>query len=169
MERTLAAAWQELGPESPQGELLHGLLQDIRRRPEAWRDYRVRLAERQVCTEGYRGMGSAEAAVERYSTRLRTVGRSWSRRGLAGLVEAMAAAFTGLEKLVNAVHRTAEDTGLADRLQTLKKKAMDRTVARIEGELGKVRQAHFPALDVGTGASRGLTRIFRHVIDATPI
>ena len=169
LERTLAAAWQELGPESPQGELLRGLLQDLRRRPEAWRDYRVRLAERQVSTEGYRGMGSAEASVERYSARLRKVGRSWSVRGLAGLVEAMAAAFTGLEKLVNAVHRTSEDTGLADRLQTLKKKAIDRTVARIEEELGKVRQGHFPALDVGTGASGGLARIFRHVIDATPI
>jgi len=107
--------------------------------------------------------------VERYSARLRKVGRSWSRRGLAGLVEAMAAAFTGLEKLVNAVYQATGNTGVADRLPVLKNKAIDRTIARIEEELGKVRQGHFPALDVGTGASGGLARIFRHVIDATPI
>jgi len=114
LERILSVAWQEAGQDSFQRELVDGLLQDSRRRPEAWVDYRVRLAEHQVATECCRGMGSAEAAVERYSARLRKVGRSWSRRGLAGLVEAMAAAFTGLQRLVNAAHTTTEDTGLAD-------------------------------------------------------
>ncbi|MBE3519066.1 MAG: UPF0236 family protein [Firmicutes bacterium] len=50
--------------------------------PEAFRDYRVRLAEMGYDIRGMRGMGATESNVNKSSLRLKKRGQSWCPEGL---------------------------------------------------------------------------------------
>ncbi len=65
------------------------LLAAIREMPEAFRDYRVRLAEMGYDTRGMRGMGATESNVNKFSLRLKKRGQSWGPEGLKAMIHSM--------------------------------------------------------------------------------
>ncbi|MBB5173681.1 UPF0236 family transposase-like protein [Texcoconibacillus texcoconensis] len=56
--------------------------------PEALDDYRGKLKEKGMNTEGFRPMGSAEGTMSVFAKRLKN-GRSWSTRGLDKFIDVM--------------------------------------------------------------------------------
>lgn len=62
-------------------ERLDKLIAQLSQYPEALRDYRERLKEKGINTEGFRPMGSAEGTMSVFAKRLKN-GRSWSDDGL---------------------------------------------------------------------------------------
>ena len=65
------------------------LLEDLKDMPEAVVDYRLRLRAQGIPTEGLRGVGAAESQVDTFADRVKHRGRSWSRRGLAAMMEVL--------------------------------------------------------------------------------
>lgn len=71
-------------------ERLGELISQLSQYPEALRDYRERLEEKGIATEGFRPMGSAEGTMSVFSKRLKQ-GRSWSELGLKKMSDVMVA------------------------------------------------------------------------------
>jgi hypothetical protein len=138
------------------------LYNDLRTIPEAIRDYRVRLAERGVSVEGLRGLGAAESSVERYSRRLRKVGRSWSPKGLSAMLHVMAAYFQGaLRGAVQVVERMLSLPPLSE----ARIRAKQRAATTVGSRLDYVRSGHLPALERGRTATGGLSKLLRAIIN----
>ena len=76
----LNSAVGTLGDEKKE-EYLEKLINQLSQYPEALRDYRERLREKGIETEGFRPMGSAEGTMSVFAKRLKQ-GRSWSDNGL---------------------------------------------------------------------------------------
>jgi hypothetical protein len=142
---------------------LEALRNDLQTMPEATRDYRVRLREKGVNTDGMRGLGSAESAVERYSQRTRKCGRSWSETGLQAVLLAVRAYFKGT--LRGAVHVVEERLGLLP-LKQAQEVARTTAVEAVGRGLDAARHAHLPALECGTTGSGGLSKLFRSLASA---
>lgn len=142
---------------------LEQLRDDLQTIPESTRDYRVRLREMGVNTDGLRGLGSAESAVERYSQRTRKCGRSWSGTGLQAMLHALRAYFKGT--LRGAVQVVEERLGLLP-LQQAQQSARKAAVEAVGRGLDAARHAHLPALECGTTASGGLSKLFRAMTSA---
>lgn len=139
---------------------LRALIADLSSMPESLRDYRVRLSEAGTCPDGFRGLGAAEGAVERYSQRLRKVGRSWSEPGLRAMLHVMTAYFRGT--LHGAVHHLEELWGL-ESLQAAGEKARRTVVETVGRGVDAVRRAGFPALQLGSNATGGLCKVLRSI------
>src|SRR5699024_11383917 len=69
---------------------LEELINQLSQYPEALRDYRERLREKGINTEGFRPMGSAEGTMSVFAKRLKN-GRSWCDMGLEKMSDAMVA------------------------------------------------------------------------------
>jgi len=69
---------------------LEELISQLSQYPEALRDYRERLREKGIDTEGFRPMGSAEGTMSVFAKRLKQ-GRSWSDLGLQKMSDVMVA------------------------------------------------------------------------------
>jgi len=76
----LNSAVGTLGDEKKE-EYLEKLINQLSQYPEGLRDYRERLQEKGIATEGFRPMGSAEGTMSVFAKRLKQ-GRSWSDNGL---------------------------------------------------------------------------------------
>lgn len=148
----------EAEDDSGRRQALRNLLADLETIPESTRDYRVRLQERGVNVEGLRGLGAAEGAVERYSARLRKVGRSWSETGLMAMLHVMAAYFRGA--LQGAVQYVERQLGLQP-LQTAREKVRQRVVETVGRGIDAARHASMPILQAGRNASGGYSRTLR--------
>ncbi|WP_374713189.1 ISLre2 family transposase [Symbiobacterium terraclitae] len=144
--------------DSGRRQALRNLLADLKTIPESIRDYRVRLQERGVNVEGLRGLGAAEGAVERYSARLRKVGRSWSETGLMAMLHVMAAYFRGA--LQGAVQYVERQLGL-ESLQTAREKVRQRVAETVGRGIDGARHARMPILHVGRNASGGYSKALR--------
>lgn len=158
--RLLAVLGEAHGAETDKGrrEALRKLLADLKTIPESVRDYRARLQERGLHVEGLRGLGAAEGAVERYSARLRKVGRSWSETGLMAMLQVMAAYFRGV--LRGAVEYVERQLGL-DSLKAAREKVRQRVVETVGWGTEGARQARMPILQVGRNASGGYSKVLR--------
>jgi len=158
--RLLAVLEQACEAEGDSGrrKALRNLLADLKTIPESTRDYRVRLKERGVNVEGLRGLGAAEGAVERYSARLRKVGRSWSETGLQAMLHVMAAYFRGA--LRGAVRYVEEQLGF-DSLQAAREKVRQRVQETVGRGIDAARHASMPILRAGRNASGGYSRALR--------
>ena len=139
-------------------QALGKLLADLKTIPESTRDYRVRLQERGVNVEGLRGLGAAEGAVERYSARLRKVGRSWSETGLMAMLHVMAAYFRGV--LQGAVQYVERQLGL-ESLQAAREKVRHRVLETVSRGIDGALHARMPILQAGRNASGGYSRTLR--------
>ena len=148
----------EAEADSGRRKALRRLLADLKTVPESTRDYRVRLQERGVNVEGLRGLGAAEGAVERYSVRLRKVGRSWSETGLMAMLHVMAAYFCGA--LQGAVQYVERQLGL-ESLQTAREKVRQRVLETVGRGIDGARHARMPILHVGRNASGGYSKALR--------
>ena len=69
---------------------LEELISQLSQYPESLRDYRERLREKGIDTEGFRPMGSAEGTMSVFARRLKN-GRSWSDVGLRKISDIMVA------------------------------------------------------------------------------
>src|SRR5690625_1500267 len=67
---------------------LEELIAQLSQYPESLRDYRERLQEKGIDTEGFRPMGSAEGTMSVFAKRLKN-GRSWSDVGLRKISDIM--------------------------------------------------------------------------------
>lgn len=76
----LNSAVGTIGDEKKEAHL-EMLINQLSQYPEALRDYRERLQEKGIETEGFRPMGSAEGTMSVFAKRLKQ-GRSWSDNGL---------------------------------------------------------------------------------------
>lgn len=143
-----------------QRKRLRSLYNDLRSMPEAIVDYRWHLKRLGHCVEDCRGMGAAEGAVSRYSSRVRQVGRAWSATGLRAMLHMLAADFQGrLRQAVTAAERWA---GL-EPLRYLQQHAQHRAAAAVHAELTGARNAKVPTLAMGTTGSGGLSKLFRDI------
>ncbi|MBB5172822.1 ISLre2 family transposase [Texcoconibacillus texcoconensis] len=77
-------------------ERLEELINQLSQYPEALDDYREKLKEKGMNTEGFRPMGSAEGTMSVFAKRLKN-GRSWSTRGLDKFIDVMVALKDHLE------------------------------------------------------------------------
>ncbi|BAD40584.1 ISLre2-like element ISSyth3 family transposase [Symbiobacterium thermophilum] len=134
------------------------LLADLRTMPESIRDYRIRLQERGVNVEGLRGVGAAEGAVERYSARLRKVGRSWSESGLMAMLQVMAAYYRGA--LRGAVQYVERALGL-ESVNAAAEKVRHRVRETVGRGVDAARHARMPILNAGRNNSGGYSKTFR--------
>ncbi|MGM8365691.1 ISLre2 family transposase [Virgibacillus sp. W0181] len=85
----LNSAVGTIGHELKEGRL-EDLINQLSQYPEALRDYRERLREKGIDTEGFRPMGSAEGTMSVFAKRLKN-GRSWCDIGLEKMSDAMVA------------------------------------------------------------------------------
>ena len=141
------------------------LYRDLETMPEAIRDYRLQLQDRNIPVEGLQGMGATEGAVARFSARLRMQGRSWSQQGLGAMLQALVAWFAG--SLRSAV-RSAERLAGLEPLRQVRTHVKHRVIQAAANRLDWAHHAHFPALEVGRNASGGLSRVLRQVAYAVP-
>jgi hypothetical protein len=162
----LLAALQAAGNEEADPKRrreLRALAADLATIPEAIRDYRVRLAELGQSVEGLRGIGAAESAVERYSRRLRKVGRGWSAEGLRAMIHVMTAYFRGT---LHGIVRHLEALLGLEPLKEAGHRAARRVVEAVGRGQDAVRHAHLPALDRGSTATGGLSKALRSILNS---
>lgn len=142
------------------------ILNDLKDIPEAVVDYRVRLAARGISTEGLRGLGAAESQVDTFADRVKHRGRSWSRRGLAAIMEVLCWRNTGrLDQVMNRVEEFLARAELS--LEDIKRQASS-LAKRVAHEGLGVLQAAVPIADVGRNRSGGISRLMHRIISGTP-
>jgi len=136
---------------------LKAFLADVVSIPEALRDYRVRLQEMGLSTDGYRGLGAAESQVDRYSNRVNKRGQSWTLVGLRAILAGLNARFEGrLTKAAEAVERQ-ERILCRKRLES----GIGRIVTKIVTNAAETMSVRLPILEHGRGASHGQSRMIR--------
>lgn len=154
----LARARERIEDEKRQRKI-DGLLKDLHEMPEAFRDYRERLREKGYDTSGMRGMGAAESNVDCFANRLCKRGQSWSVRGAAAMLYALAEKFTG--RLKQHAARLGQVHDLIDREEELAVHAG--RIARRVVESVRVKQAHPLIKGAGTTRSGGMSRLFHRL------
>lgn len=138
---------------------LEAFLRDLVSMPEAVKDYRVRLQEIGIPTDGYRGLGAAESQVDRYSNRVKKRGRSWTLTGLRAILAGLNARFDGrLAKAAKAAERQ-EQVLCRKRLQS----GIGRIVTKIVSDAAVCLNHKLPILDCGRSASGGGSRLMRRL------
>lgn len=129
---------------------------------EAVIDYRERLAEKSYqLPEDLRGMGAAEANVDRFKLRTSKRGRAWSAKGLEAILNMLGMLYEGTLKEAIA--------GLDSILFTTEQ--TEEFVAMSAGQVAKqvgikalnVQRAGFPSLD--QGVTQGYSKLFRQVLE----
>src|SRR5690606_18453701 len=141
------------------------LLQDLRNVPEAVVDYRLRLQAMERATEGLRGLGAAESQIDTFSDRVKQRGRSWSRQGLAAMMELLCWRNSdALPQVMDQVEELLSRMGVT--VQEIKEHAACRA-RRVVSEGLEVLRGAVPITRVGRTASGGMSRYMHRVISAT--
>lgn len=143
-------------PDRKKAKEIRALLDDLSRDPDALRDYRVRLREAGYRIDGLRGLGAAESNMDRFANRVKKRGQSWSRRGLHGMLNALAKRFEG--GLPGYVQRLSSMQPLV-RPGELRRSAGRIVSAIVADSIGVIR-GHLPATELGRNASAGLSHSF---------
>lgn len=126
---------------------IRAFLNDVISIPEALRDYRVRLEEMGLSTDGYHGLGAAESQVDRYSNRVKKRGQSWTLVGLRAILAGLNARFEGrLTKAAEAVEHQ-EQILCRKRLES----GIGRIVRNIATDASEALRVHLPILENGRG------------------
>ena len=129
---------------------------------EAAIDYRKRLAEKKYqLPEDLRGMGAAEANVDRFKLRTSKRGRAWSAKGLEAILNMLGMLYEGTLKEAIA--------GLDSTMFTTEQK--EELVAMSAGQVSKqvgvkalnAQKAGFPSID--KGVSQGYSKLFRQMLE----
>lgn len=135
------------------------LLSAIREMPEAFRDYRVRLAEMGYDIRGMRGMGATESNVNKFSLRLKKRGQSWGPEGLKAMLHSMVKYFE--DKLdryaehVSRLHNLLNDEKVAEMTKEI--------ASKVTTDIYEAKRGGMPLLGVGTSRSGGLSRVLRRI------
>ena len=158
LERILRqAAAEEL--VDTRGEALEDLARDIRRNPESFRDYRVRMQEQGYATEGLGGVGAAESLVKRLSYRLKNRGQSWRIEGVGKMLNSLVQRLEGnlahYAEQVDRLRHHMEEARIQAGVGRLVKGAVDYAMGPQRG--------HVPAREMGRSGSGGLSRLMRRL------
>jgi len=140
------------------------LLEDLKDMPEAVVDYRLRLRAQGIPTEGLRGVG-AESQVDTFADRVKHRGRSWSRRGLAAMMEVLCWRNTQrLDEVMKRVEAFLVRTQVS--LEGLKRQTKQ-VLQCVVNEGVEVLRAHVPSTDAGRTRSGGLSHLMHRIISGT--
>lgn len=133
------------------------LLNDLRPIAECVCDYRVRLRAKGQSTEGLYGMGAAESQMSCLADRTKHRRQSWSRSGLAALMQLLCAKLADkLEATICASKGVlVQLKEIEERIEEAKREVIESMLAESSG----VKQSHPPILDAGRGRSGGLSRV----------
>ena len=141
------------------------LLEDLKDMPEAVVDYRLRLRAQGIPTEGLRGVGAAESQVDTFADRVKHRGRSWSRRGLAAMMEVLCWRNTQrLDEVMKRVEAFLVRTQVS--LEGLKRQTKQ-VLQCVVNEGVEVLRAHVPITDAGRTRSGGLSHLMHRIISGT--
>jgi len=141
------------------------LLEDLKDMPEAVVDYRLRLGAQGIPTEGLRGVGAAESQVDTFADRVKHRGRSWSRRGLAAMMEVLCWRNTQrLDEVMKRVEAFLVRTQVS--LEGLKRQTKQ-VLQCVVNEGVEVLRAHVPITDAGRTRSGGLSHLMHRIISGT--
>ncbi len=129
---------------------------------EAVIDYRQRLAEKSYqLPEDLRGLGAAEANVDRFKLRTSKRGRAWSAKGLEAILNMLGMLYEGTLKEAIA----GLDSILFTTEQTEELVAM--SAGRVARQVGvkalNAQKAGFPSLD--KGVTQGYSKLFRQILE----
>lgn len=145
-----------------QGE---ALLKDLSEIPDAVVDYRLRLEAIGMATEELRGLGAAESQVDTFSDRVKQRGRSWSRQGLAAIMELLCWRNTGaLQQVMDQVEDLLVRTGAP--FHEIKEEAV-RRAREIVHEGLEVFRAGVPITRAGRTASGGMSWLMNRLTSGT--
>lgn len=133
------------------------LVNDLRPIAECVCDYRVRLRAKGQSTEGLYGMGAAESQMSCLADRTKHRRQSWSRVGLASLMQLLCAKLAGkLEAVIRASKGVlVELAEVEERIEEAKREVVE----SMREESPGIKQSHPPILDAGRGRSGGLARV----------
>lgn len=141
------------------------LLKDLGEIPEAVVDYRLRLQAMGISTEGLRGLGAAESQVDTFSDRVKGRGRSWSRQGLAAVMELLCWRNTdALQQMMEQVEHLL--TRVSVSMETIKEQAVRRAREVVQEGIGELR-AGVPIAQAGRTASGGISHLMNRVISGS--
>jgi len=143
---------------------LKALLADLAEIPESTRDYRVRLKEMGLDTNGYRGLGAGESQIDRYSNRVKKRGQSWSLEGLSCMLSSLNARFAGYLKEAAQAIESRLDLLSDIRFKTSAAQVLKTLSAKTEPAF----QVHLPILDHGRTTSRGCSIMLRKLSHPRP-
>jgi len=142
-----------------------GLLNDLKKMPEAVVDYRLRLAACGIPTEGLRGLGAAESQMDAFADRVKHRGRSWSCEGLAAIMEVLC--WRNTERLDQVMNRVEALLARAEMsLGEVKQRAV-RLVKQVANSGVKALCAGVPVTNAGCTASGGMSRFMHRIISGT--
>lgn len=143
-------------------EELFEFIKRLKPHQEALIDYRQRLAKKEYqLPEELRGMGAAEANVDRFKLRTSKRGRAWSANGLKAILNMLGMLYEGtLREAIDGLDSILFTTEQAEAL-----------VATSAGQIAKqvgvtalhAPRAGFPSLDKGAGA--GYSKLFRQMLE----
>jgi hypothetical protein len=138
---------------------INDLLQDIRKMPDAYKDYRVRLKEMGYDISGMRGMGAAESNVDKFSNRLKKRGQSWSVQGLKAMVHSLVKYFEGklehYSKHISRIHSILDDAEISRKASGIAHRVLD--------EIGLGKKTNMPITQAGRTRSGGLSRLLNNL------
>ncbi len=125
-------------------------------------DYRQRLAkEKYHLPEDLRGMGAAEANVDRFKLRTSKRGRAWSAKGLEAILNMLGMLYEGtLKEAMAGLDSTLFTTAQAEEL-------IEMSAGQVAKEVGikalNVRKGGFPSLN--KGITEGYSKLFRQILE----
>jgi len=127
---------------------------------EAVIDYRQRLKEYQL-PEGLRGMGAAEANVDRFKLRTSKRGRAWSAKGLEAILNMLGMLYEGtLKEAIAGLDSTLFTTEQTEELVAM---SAGRVAKQVGVKALNAPKAGFPSLD--KGATQGYSKLFRQFLE----
>lgn len=143
-------------------ERCQALLRDLADIPDAAVDYRLRLAAREIPTQGLRGLGAAESQADTFADRVKHRGRSWSCEGLAAIMEVLC--WRNTERLDQVMNRVEVLLARAEETVEGVKGQVVRMAKRLLDESVETMQAHAPIKSAGRTRSGGMSHFMHRII-----
>ena len=142
---------------------LDGLIADLSPIRECVCDYRIRLRALGVDTSGLRGLGVAESEVNKVSNRMKKVGRSWSPRGLKGIMGVQRARFSGnLGRVLDTMENAAKTPSITrEDVSNVADRAMKMVFEALPHQGG----FHPRIMDYGRVGSGGMSHLFHALLN----
>jgi len=139
------------------------LINDLVEVPDATVDYRKRLKARGVRVEGLRGLGASESQMSYFAHRVKGR-RSWSRKGLAAMIQLLSSAYAGrLREATRNVAEFLQKAGICWRKTV--KEAVEQTINKVTRRNAYIPpMASVPIAYAGRTSSGGMSNFFNRLL-----
>ncbi len=129
-------------------------------------DYRKRLYLKGCeVPDTWRGMGAAESNVDRFKLRTSKRGRSWSKNGLAAILNMLSLLYEG--ELKDALAGIDSSLFIKPHTEEIVEMSANQIAKTVGVGVLNVRKGGFPS--TGKGAAEGYSKLFRQMIREQPI